>query len=63
MLQSGPIVSVLKNKSRKCSLESSGNFEKVRNMEEIRKLRRDVSLSGPQILNGCCNGTQIQMLK
>ena len=48
LLQSGSMATVPKNISRKSSLDSSGTYETVRNLGEIRKLRRGVSLSGPQ---------------
>ena len=34
--------------SQKSSYDYPDNYETVRNLVEIRKLRRDVSLSGPQ---------------
>ena len=48
LLQSGSMAILPKNISRKSSLDSSGSYETVRNVGEIRKLRCDVSLSGPQ---------------
>ena len=47
-LSSGSMASVPKSISRKNSLDSIGTSEKLRTATEIRKLRRDVSLSNPQ---------------
>ena len=42
------MATVPKNISRKSSLDSSCTYETERNFGNIRKLRRDVNLSGPQ---------------
>ena len=47
-LSSGSMASVPKSISRKTSLDSIGTLEKLQTATEIRKLRRDVSLSNPQ---------------
>ena len=42
------MATVPKNISRKSSFDYPDNYETVRNLGEIRELRRDVSLSVPQ---------------